>query len=112
MTIQIYRHPSDIPLKYAMLVWNRGSGVGVFPHPDTGDRSRHFSSSAGACFAGWKTEMTDAERLTQFMIELWQLAAFYEIPAIAIHQAALSIPEYRDTLAREHLPEEYQHERD
>lgn len=111
MTIQIYRHPSDIPLEDAMLVWNRGSGVGVVPHPDRRHLSEAFSASVGACFSEWR-EMDPQGRLTQFLIDLWHVTAFYDVPAQAVHQAALSVPEYRNTLAYDCLPEEYRHERD
>jgi hypothetical protein len=111
MPVEVYRHAGDVALSDAMLVWTRGVRVGVVPHPDYKDRSQHFRSSVGACFAGWR-DMDERGRLLQFMIDLWHVSAFYDIPAAAAHQAALVIPEYRDTLARDCLPEEYQHERD
>lgn len=111
MAVKFYKHPTDIPLFDAMLVWTRGEAVGVVPHPDWKDRSRNFRSSVGACFSNWR-EMSESGRLTQFLIDIWHVAAFYDIPAEAVHQAALSVPEYRNTLARDCLPEEYQHERD
>lgn len=111
MSIEVYKHAADIPLSEAMLVWTRGERVGVVPHPDHKDRSSQFRSSVGACFAGWR-DMDETERLAQFLIDIWHVAAFYEIPAEAVHQAALAVPEYRNTLARDCLPEEYQHERD
>jgi hypothetical protein len=109
MSVQVYRHPNDVPLSEAMLVWTRGENIGVLRHPD--GRAHHFSSSVGACMAGWRA-MEPSERLQKFLIELWHVAAFSGIPAEAAHQAVLCIPEYRDTLARHHLPDEYQHERE
>jgi hypothetical protein len=111
MSVQVYQHSSDIPLSEAMLVWTHGERVGVVPHPDYKDRSAHFRSSVGACFSEWRG-MDERGRLLQFMIDLWHVTAFYDIPSAAVHQAALCVPEYRDTLARDCLPAEYQHERD
>lgn len=110
MTIEVYRHPTDIPLARAMLVWTRGERVGVVPHPDR-QLSAGFQSSVGACFASWR-EMDDQERLLQFLIDIWHVAAFYGIPAAAVNEAAMSVPEYRDTLADDVLPKAYRHERD
>lgn len=111
MSIEVYKSSTDIPLSDAMLVWTRGERVGVVPHPDHKNRSAHFRSSVGACFAGWR-DMDEQGRLLQFMIDLWHITAFYDIPSEAVHQAALSVPEYRNTLARDCLPAEYQHERE
>lgn len=111
MAIEVYRHPTDVPIDHAMLVWNRGEGVGVVPHPDRGGISRRFRSSAGACWGSWH-ELDAEPRLLLLMIEAWHLAAFHMIPAEHVHQALLCIPEYRDTLAFDCLPHEYRHERD
>ena len=112
MAVQVYRHPSDIPLLHAMLVWSTGEAVGVVPHPDERRLSDRFRSSVGACFVKDWPAMSDEARKAQFMVDLWHVAAFYDIPAEAVHEAALSVPEYRDMLASDCLPQQYQHERD
>jgi hypothetical protein len=108
--LEVYCHPSDIPLSDAMIVWTRGERVGVVSHPDYQGRSDAFQSSAGACFSNWR-EMDDQGRLRQFLIEIWHIAAFYGIPAVAVNQAAMCVPEFRNTLADDCLPNEYRHER-
>ena len=112
MAVQVYRHPSDIPLLHAMLVWTTGEAVGVVPHPDKRRLSDQFRSSVGACFVQDWPAMSEEARKAQFMIDLWHVAAFYDIPAEAVHEAALSVPEYRDMLATDCLPKQYQDERD
>jgi len=111
VAVQVYKHQTDVPLSEAMIVLTRGKRVGVVPHPDRIGLSDQFSSSVGACFAYWR-EMSEIERKLQLMIEVHQIAACYDIPAEAVHQALLCIPEYRNMLARDCLPSEYQHERD
>lgn len=111
MPVQVLRYPSDIPLECAMLVWSAGEKVGVVPHPDERGLSDGFRSSVGACFANWR-EKSAAQRRAQLMVDAWHVAAFYDIPAQAVHDALLCIPEYRDMLADDCLPEAYRHERD
>lgn len=111
MAIEVYRHHSDISMAEAMLVWTRGKRVGIVPHPDTRGISDGFQSSVGACFADWRT-MGPHNQIHQLMIEAWHVAAFYDIPANAVHQALLAIPEYRNTLAQDCLPKEFWHERE
>lgn len=109
--MEIYRHPHDVPLDNAMLVWTRGERVGVVPHPDSKGLSKRFQSSVLACFAYW--DRIDAiGRKLMLMTEAWHLAAFDNIPAPAVHEALLCIPEYRAMLADDSLPDEFQHERD
>lgn len=109
--ILVYRHPQDIPIENAMLVWTRGENVGVVPHPDTNGLSDPFRSSVGACFADWR-KLDQRGQQRQLLIEAWQIATFYQIPPQAVHQAMLSIPEYRTMLAQDCLPKEFWHERE
>lgn len=107
---------TDIPLAQAMLCWNAGlegarPEFKVFHHPDQSGATRGFRASVGACFSNWK-EMSDQERRLQLMIDVWHVAAFYEVPVSMIREALLVIPEYRDMLASDCLPTAYQHERD
>lgn len=67
MPVKVYRHPSDIPLLHAMLVWTRGEAVGVVPHPDTRRLSDGFRSSVGACFVKDWPALSDKDRKAQFM---------------------------------------------
>jgi hypothetical protein len=110
VTVQGFRFQTDVPLSEAMLVWTRGEKVGVVPHPDRAGYSDDFRSSAGACWSTWRA-MDDVGRRLQLMIEAWHISTFHEVPAAAVHEALLCIPEYRDMLATDCLPEEWQHER-
>lgn len=109
--VEVYCHPGEIPIADAMLVWTRGERVGVVPHPDTMGLSDQFQSSVGACFAYWRGLDARGQKL-QLMIEAWHVAAFYDIPAHALHEAMLCIPEYREMLASDCLPDRFRHERD
>lgn len=111
MTVKVYRSKHDIPLREAMLVWTDGEAVGVIEHPDKRELSDSFDMSVGACFTVWR-KRTDEQRRLQLMVDAWHIAAFYNVPADAIHQALLSIPEYRDMLADDCLPREYRNERE
>lgn len=111
MPVQVFRYPSDIPLSEAMLVWTAGEKVGVVPHPDRRRLSDDFRSSVGACFSNWR-EKSERDRRLLIMVEAWHVTAFYDIPSKAVHEALLCIPEYRDMLADDCLPEKYWHERE
>jgi hypothetical protein len=102
----------DVPLYDAMLCWDRRDRTAkIIRHPDTRDASAPYASSAGACYTDWR-DKPELGRKLQFMIDLWHIVAFDNIPHDVAHQAALVVPEYRDMLARDCLPEDYQHERD
>jgi len=106
----------DIPLANAILLWD-GSATGAprFAVRPLGHRDYDkFSMSGGACFASWKAlaKSDPSKLLTQAMIELWHIAAFYGVPIAMIHEAMLVVPEYRGTLASDVLPDQYRHERD
>jgi len=107
---------TDVPLSHAMLCWNAGfdgapPSFRVFHHPDTSGATRAYQFSVGACFSNWK-EMDDTERRLQLMIDAWHAAAFYEVPVSVIREGLLVIPEYRDMLASDCLPKQFQHERE
>lgn len=105
----------DIPLARALLLWNPGwkdstpaFAVRPLGHQDY-DR---FSFKVGACFRDWQQE-TDPDKLKlRLMIEAWHAEAFYAVPVSMIAEALLVIPEYRDMLADDCLPKQFQHERE
>lgn len=105
----------NIPLARALLLWDSGmGGEPRFAVREIGHRDYdRFSMSGGACYTSWKElAATNPDKLrTQAMIELWHIAAFYAVPTALIHEAMLVVPEYRNMLADDCLPKEYQHER-
>ncbi len=70
-----------------------------------------YGSQVGACFANWQT-MDDPRRRLQLMIDAWHIVAFYDVPVDMVKAGLLVIPEYRDMLAGDCLPREFQHERE
>jgi hypothetical protein len=45
------------------------------------------------------------------MIEAWHIVAFHGVPVAMVRDALMVIPEYRDMLAHDCLPQEFRHER-
>lgn len=101
----------DIPINDAMLCWTRGDSVKVVLHPDKRGESGAYRSSVGACFTDWRKKDLRGQKL-QLMIDAWHVTAFSDIPSERVHEALLVIPEYRDMLADDCLPKQFQHERD
>lgn len=108
---------TDIPLSNALLLWNSGLNGGTpafavrpLGHPDY-DR---YSCQNGACMAKWRrfAEKPEPALLALAMVELWHVATFYLVPVEMIHKAMLVVPEYRNMLAEDCLPAEWQHERE
>lgn len=104
---------NDIPLRQALLLWNRTGRAPHFAvrplgHPDY-DK---FDHKVGACFRSWQEQEDETKLRLQLLVEVWHAAAFYGIPVEAIKAELLCIPEYRDMLADDCLPREFWHERD
>jgi hypothetical protein len=104
---------NNIPLEHAIILWNDGLNGGKpafairhIGHPDY----KNYRYKIGACFADW-SEMTEEQRKTKLMIEIWHVTAFYNVPASLMTEELLQIPEYRDMLADDVLPTSFQHER-
>lgn len=107
---------TDIPINNAMLCWNHGfngstPGFKVVRHPDRADLSRPYQSSVGACFMDWRKKDERGQKL-QLMIDAWHIVAFYDVPIELVRDGLLVIPEYRDMLADDCLPEQFRHERE
>lgn len=106
---------TDVPIGKALLLWDSPSmgdeprfAIRPLGHPDY-DR---YQFKVGACFSEWQRE-TNADKLKlRLMVEVWHIAAFYGVPVELMVEELLRIPEYRDTLADDVLPQRYQHERD
>lgn len=103
----------DVALENALLLWDSGLNGGnpafaVRPlgHPDYDQ----YDFQNGACFRTWR-EMTCQGRRLKFMVELWHIVAFYAVPIDLMRPALLVIPEYRDMLADDCLPKQFQAER-
>lgn len=107
----------DIPLANALLLWNAGwkGEQPAFAVRPLGHRDYdRYDFQVGACFREWQEKArTDPTGLKlQAMIDIWHITAFYSVPAKMVHEAMLVVPEYRDMLADDCLPREFQHERD
>lgn len=107
----------DIPLANAVFLYNAGwkGQTPAFAVLPRGHRSaERYSYSVGAVFAEWN-EIAQTKPpinlLAKALIDIWHAAAFYDVPVGLIHDAMLVVPEYRNMLAEDCLPEEYQHER-
>ncbi len=90
----------DIPLEHAMILWNsvppKGDGrIKIVWHMKEDDND--FSKSSGACFASWM-EGTRNDREHFLLHTLWDIAVNHGIPVSDIHEAAMVIPEYRETM--------------
>lgn len=105
---------TDIPLADAVLLWNSGfdgAQPAFIVRPLGHDDHYAYDSQVGACFANWQA-MDDQRRRLQLMVDAWHIVAFYEVPVEMVKSGLLVIPEYRDMLANDCLPKQFQHERE
>ncbi len=107
----------DIPLANALLLWNDGwkDHEPAFVVRPLGHRDYdRYRFQVGACFAKWQDmAVSNPEGLRlQAMVDIWHITAFYDVPVNLVHEGMLVVPEYRELLADDCLPEQYQHERD
>ncbi|NVD43473.1 hypothetical protein [Qipengyuania atrilutea] len=110
---------ADIPLAKAVFLYKAGFDgeepkftVRPLGHDDY--YSRDYTYSVGACFRRWQETAeggNNGELLARMFIDIWHAAAFYEVPIQMIHEAMLVVPEYRNMLADDCLPREWQFER-
>lgn len=104
----------DVPLEKAMLLWNSGinGGEPAFVVRPLGHNDYYrYGGSVGACFASTRAHDDRGKRL-QLMIDAWHIVAFYGVPVAMVQEGLLVIPEYRDMLASDCLPRQFQRERD
>lgn len=106
----------DVRLCDALLLWNAGLNaqrpafaVRPLGHPDA-DR---YAYRSGACVAEWQefAQRPEPALLAKAMVELWHIVAFSDVPVEMVHAEMLRVPEYRDMLANDCLPQEFLHER-
>lgn len=104
----------DVPISQALLLWNSGLNgatpafvVRPLGHSDY-DR---YGSKVGACYTSWRKLDTTGQKL-QLMIEAWHIVAFYNVPVAMVRDGLLVIPEYREMLASDCLPKQFQYERE
>ena len=106
----------DIPLAQALLLWDDASvGCPRFMVRPLGHTDYYaYEFQAGACMRTWQElAERDLDKLKlKAMIDIWHVVAFYGVPAQMVHEAMLCIPEYRDMLADDCLPDQFRHERD
>ena len=99
----------DIPLKHAMIAWNRADAtfgnpgeIMVIPHPDQRGFCNHFrlQMTTGACWTVW-ARWTKQQRLLQLYIEAWHIVSRDGVDQMSVHDALMVIPEFRDTLSED-----------
>jgi hypothetical protein len=82
--------------KTAMLVWNPGtSEVLVGPWPDRSGWSKPYKMSSGACYKIRAGKSKQYYKMMAF-IDAMHLIVRDKVDPIAVHNAMLSIDEYRD----------------
>lgn len=104
---------NDVPLSNALLLWNSGINGGTpafVVRPLGHDDYYEYDYSGGACHASWR-KSTPTAMAARLMIDVWHITAFYGVPAELMKAELLRIPEYREMLADDCLPREFQHER-
>lgn len=104
---------NDIPIDDAVLLWNSGLNGGTpacVVRPLGHDDYDEYEYKVGACFTRWRA-LDQREQQLQLMIDAWHVVAFYAVPVETVREALLAIPEYREMLADDCLPREFQHER-
>lgn len=106
----------DIQLCDALLLWNLDPQVGLpafavrpLGHPDY----ERYQYQNGACMREWQefAALPEPALLAKAMVELWHIVAFSKVPVDLVHAEMLKVPEYRNMLADQCLPQEFQHER-
>lgn len=109
---------ADIPLKDVLLLWKKPDGdapalfdIRPIGHDDYWNE--RWDYTGGACNDTWKNcaQKEHPALLARMFIDLWHIAAFYDVPIALIHEKMLVVPEYRAMLADDCLPKEFQHER-
>ena len=101
----------DIPLKHAMIAWNRADSypryfqpgkIMVIPHPDKQGLCNHLrlQMTTGACWTAW-SKWTKQQRLLQLYIEAWHIVSRDGVNQRDAHDALMVIPEFRDTLSED-----------
>lgn len=101
----------EVPIQEALLLWDSGLNGDTprFAVRQLGDEDYYrFSYQGGACLTAWLEE-ADTDRLKfRLMIQVWHIAAFYGVPVDLMKPELLRIPEYRDMLADDVLPRNFQ----
>ena len=99
----------DIPLDHAMIIW---SSDGTLAPPikvvgqDFGKDDPRYENSRGACEQGW-TDGVLSEKLNRLWKLFHSIVLSNDVAAQSIHDAFLSIPEYRQAIEPEFVPPKY-----
>lgn len=112
----------DVSIHDAMLLYTSPRFYSTPPENPTAGQAKvvywpedkidhRWSSSTGACFAWWHNKSAHDLKF-KLLIEAWHAAVFKEVSPKALHDALLCIPEYRDMLADDCLPDRFRSERD
>jgi transcriptional regulator with XRE-family HTH domain len=96
----------DVPLADAVIFWEKGvePPVRVLRH---GMDDRRYSNSQGSCTGPWHI-MGDGWRMTRLLALFHEITVADKIDPAAVHDAFLSIPEYRRTVCPDTIPARYQ----
>ena len=95
----------DIPLRSAMIAWNRldetqgkPGAVMIIPWPDEKGYCDLFelTMTCGACMSYWQS-IPKHKVLMQLFIEAWYIVCRDGVSPKDMHEALIVIPEYRDT---------------
>lgn len=62
-------------------------------------------------FADWG-KLDERGQKLKLTTEAWHIAGFYDVPLEMVRDGLLVIPEYRDMIAYDCLPKQFQNERD
>lgn len=107
----------DIPLAEALLLYNAGfrdETPAFVVRPLGHDDYYRYDFQIGACFREWKEIAASGDKdklLARMFIDIWHIVAFYKVPVELVHEGMLVVPEYRDMLADDCLPKQFQYER-
>lgn len=100
---------TDIPIAKAVILFDAAfnEGTPAFAIRHLGhDDYRRYQYRLGACFSQWRESNTQDQKM-QLMIDIWHATAFYGVPPEMMTDELLRIPEYRDMLAQDCLPDMY-----
>lgn len=100
--------PKDIPIAEAMIIWD---GDGLLDPPvrvvqSGGEDDQRYPALWGAC----NMDFRDADPATKILMLLQQfhwMVLGYGLAPTVVHEALLVIPEYRENIAPELVPESF-----
>lgn len=98
--------PGDVSLSEALIFWE----ADVEPPVRVlrlGMDDRRYSNSQGSCTSPWEL-MSSAWRLTRLLALFHEITVAEKIEPARVHEAFLCIPEYRQAICPDTIPERFQ----